>query len=207
MANETILPGSISKAAHVVALDVMVADRFEAIDTNVVIMNLIDTAPAAALPFLAEQFNILSGYKGWRFATTDLMQRTMLKRAIELNILKGTPQGVIEILKLIGIVGAIEIQERMTIYYDGSWTFDGSVFYGNHVAYFRVLLDIANANNIPMSDIRGVILEYKGTRNRLFDVSFRQPLNDTLQSTDELYREYDIKIQQRIKNTDTLTLT
>lgn len=186
MAEETILPSSVALASHVKALDTMVAERIKGIDTSVVLMNLIDTCPAAALPYLAEQFNILRGYKGWRFMTNDADKRNLLKRAIELNKHAGTPWGIEEMLKLIGVVGAIEIQERMTIYYDGSWVYDGLVYYGNHWAYFRVLLELANFNNIPIDDIRGVILEYKNVRSRLFDVSFKMQFNDTLQSTDSL---------------------
>lgn len=207
MADETILPSSVSVAPHIKALDLMVADRANGIDTSVVLMNLIDTCHPNALPYLAEQFNIMRGYKGWRFMNTDSDKRALLKRAIELNKFSGTPYAIEEVLILIGVVGAIEIHERLTMTYDGSWYFDGNIFYGNHWAYFRVILDIANWGNVSVDDIRGVILEYKNVRSRLVDVSFRQSLSDTVQVTDSLNQEYQYKFFERIKTTDTLTLT
>jgi P2-related tail formation protein len=186
----------------------MASKGLEDIDTSLVLMNLIDTCPVKALPYLAEQFNILSGFKGWRFATTEQMQRDLLKRAIELNTHAGTPYAIKEVLKLIGVVGQIEIQERLVITYDGSWSFDGLVFYGNHVAYFRVIIDISNLGNIDIEDIRGVILEYKAVRNRLFDISYRIPaFVETLQSADDLVQEVNLKINDTLTSLDTLTIT
>lgn len=208
MANESILPGSVKGAAHVKALDLMVADRVTGINTNVVLVNLIDTAPAAALPYLAEQFNVMRGYKGWRFMGTDAEKRALLKRAIELNKYAGTPFAIEEVLKLIGVVGAIEIKERMTILLDGSWLLDGSVWLGNHWAYFRVLLDLANFYNLSASDIRGVVLEYKNVRSLLFEVGFRvPPLADTMVSTDELSLQIEHGFSDKFKSVDQLTIT
>lgn len=208
MADESILPGSIKIAAHIKALDLMVADRVNGINTSVVLVNLIDTAPAAALPYLAEQFNVMRGYKGWRFMTTDADKRALLKRAIELNKFAGTPFAIEEVLKLIGVVGAIEIKERTAILHDRSCLHDGLAYYGNHWAYFRVLLDFANYGLISIDDIRGVILEYKNVRSRLYEVSYKVPsLSDTMVSADDLSLEIHDGFSDKFKSSDQLTIT
>lgn len=208
MADESILPGSVKIASHIKALDLMVADRVKGINTNVVLVNLIDTAPAAALPYLAEQFNVMRGYKGWRFMATDADKRALLKRAIELNKFAGTPFAIEEVLKLIGVVGAIEIKERTAILHDRSCSHDGLAYYGNHWAYFRVLLDFANYGVISIDDIRGVILEYKNVRSRLYEVSYKVPLTgETMVSADDLSLEIHHDFSDKFKSSDQLTIT
>lgn len=205
MANETVLPGSVAKAAHVKALDLMIGQRFDAIDTGVVLINLIDSAPAAALPFLAQQFNLL-GYRGWKFMDTEDKQRNLLKQAIELNRYAGTSPGIEQALIAVGIVGAVEIQERTVPLYDGSWLYDGHVFYGNHWAYFRVLLDIANINGLSVEDVRGVINVYKGTRNWLLDLAYKFNNEDELTISDQLQIITELPLDESLQISDTLDI-
>jgi phage tail P2-like protein len=179
------LPNSIAKAPHIDALEKLAADRLEDIDIGLVSLYLIDNAPVVALPYLAAQFNLL-GYKGWRFADTEQKQRDLIKQAIELHRYKGTPYGLKQALTLCGVIGAIEIQERTVIRYNGEINYDGLGYYGNHWAYFRVLIDAANVGGLSMTDIKGVIAEYKGARNWLLSVGYKQYLRDTVQLSENL---------------------
>ena len=200
---KSILPDSISKALHLKVLDEMVETRFADLDTNCVLINLIDSVPSPALPFLAIQFNV-SGYKGWKFADTEQKQRDLLKRAIELNRYKGTPYGIKEALKLAGVIGAIQIQERVTLTYNGDLTYNGVGFYGNHWAYFRVLIGVANLNGLSLNDVREVVLEYKNARSWLIDVSYFQDLSDTITAVDSKVSEIANEISEVVTITDGL---
>lgn len=184
----------------------MAAERLDDIQAGLVMINLIDTVSAVALPFLAQQLNML-GYKGWKFADTEQRQRDLLKRAIDFHRYSGTPYGVKQALEFAGIVGAIEIQERINIVYDGSWHYNGIVFYGNHWAYFRVLIDTANLNGLTMADIKGVINVYKGARNWLLDVAYKQTLSDTVEVSDSLDREITVGLEDTIELSEDLTVT
>lgn len=175
MANETVLPGSISIAEHLRQIDLLVAQRFADLDISMVLINIFDTVPAVALPFLAEQFNVL-GYKGWKYADTEQKQRDLLKQSIDLNRYSGTPDGLRAGLRIAGVTGDIEIREQETIRHDSRILHNGRGYYGNHWAYFSVILDLVNQGVIPIEDLQGVIEEYKGERNWLLTLGFKQVL-------------------------------
>lgn len=201
---KTVLPASINKAINVKALDDLIAERFGNLDTSVVVLQLIDTCPVVALPYLAEEYGIL-GYRGWKFADTELKQREMLKQAFELHRYRGTPWAIKNALRLVGIIGGVTIKENLTITLDGSWVLDGYVFLGYHIAYFRVLIDLANLNGIPIADIKGVINEYKRATQWLFDVSFHITAIDKLQVTETLNYITMANFQSRLQISETFT--
>jgi len=204
MANQTVLPHSVAVATHIKILDTMAADRVAAIDMGVVLVNLIDTAPVEALPFLAIQFN-LSGYKGWKFADTEQKQRDLLKQAIELNRYKGTPYGLKQALIMAGVIGDIEIRERMVLRYNNQFDHSGIAYYGNHWAYFRVLIDVANLGGVSLEDLHGVIYEYKNARSWLIDVSYKQSITDTVGVSDDLKGTIRVSITDRVYVDDDLS--
>lgn len=174
MAN--ILASGISSVEHLAAFDAMVEERLANLDVEAVLIYLIDTVDASALPSLAAQFDVL-GYKGFGLAQTEQEKRNIIKRAIELHRFKGTPWSIKEALKAIGYYDAI-IQERLVnpIYYDGTFLHNGSQIYGpGHWADFRVIIDLGNDMGVTAqtsSDAVQLILEYKNVRSRLRDLSY-----------------------------------
>jgi phage tail P2-like protein len=206
MARLTILPNSVAVASHIKTLDIMSADRLADINLGLVLVNLIDTAPVEALPFLAIQFN-LSGYKGWKFADTEQKQRDLLKRAIELNRYKGTPYGLRQALIMAGVIGDIEIRERLVLRHNGEFYHNGIGFYGNHWAYFRVLIDVANLGGISLEDLQGVIKEYKGARNWLLDVTYKQAHRDQIEISDDILINITVPHSDRVHVTDSMNTT
>lgn len=68
MAN--ILATGISNVEHLKVFDQIAEERLAELDLSVLLIYMIDTVPAAALPILAEQLDVL-GYKGWRFVTDN----------------------------------------------------------------------------------------------------------------------------------------
>lgn len=184
-----ILASGISNVDHLAAFDEMVESRFANIDVESVLIYLIDTVDADALPILAEQFDVL-GYKGYGFAQTDQEKREVIKKAIELHRYKGTPWSIKEALKAVGYYNAV-IQERLTgsITYNGANTYNGSNIYGpGHWADFRVIIDLgptAGVNAQTVADAVALINEYKNVRSRLRDLSYMATINEYLSDLTE----------------------
>jgi P2-related tail formation protein len=65
-----ILASGISNIPHLKVFDQIAEERLAEIDLMRLLIYMIDTVNADALPILAEQFDVL-GYKGWRFVTDN----------------------------------------------------------------------------------------------------------------------------------------
>ncbi len=63
----------------------------------------VGNVPASLLPYLAEQFNVF-GDAGWDIATDDDARRALIREAIALHKIKGTPYAVRRALDLMGVV-------------------------------------------------------------------------------------------------------
>ena len=178
---DNLLADSIKNVPHLAALDELAAARMEAIDISPVLINLIDTVPAAALPYLAEQFDVL-GFKGYKFAATETDKRELIKRAIDLHRYKGTPYAIKESLKSIGINNAQILEGVFHFTYNGLYVYDGSSSYGEiQWPSFRVLVDASSFSLVDMALYRDIIIlieEYKNVRSHLVDVTFQINLKD-----------------------------
>lgn len=188
MAN--LLASGIAHEDHLAAFDAMVEQRFANLDIEAVLIYLIDTVDADALPYLAEQFDVM-GVKGYAYAPTEQDKRNLIKKAIELHRFKGTPWSIKEALKAIGYYGAV-IQERLidVIYYDNTHTHNGSQLYGpGHWADFRVLIDLGASSGVnaqTAAEAVALINEYKNVRSRLRDVSYMATIQEYLLMEEEL---------------------
>jgi len=170
------MASAIASVPHLAAYHDIVKNRLDAIDKTVVLVNMIDTVPAAALPFLARQYHVM-GFEGWRFATTESQRRAVLRRAIELHRFKGTPWSIKEALRTIGYT-QVSFQEGVDKVLDGSWVLDGSVTLGS-TGWAKFIANIGvedpDAITEEMSDlVAGVILEYKPARCHLISINFYQ---------------------------------
>lgn len=199
MAN--ILATSIRDIPHLAAFDQLAKDRFEAIDLTVLMLYVVDTAPASALYYLAQQFNVL-GWKGWVLATTEDQQRALVKKAIELNRHKGTPWAIVEAIKALGFDGA-EIKEGVGVYWNGQYVFDGTINWGSASddwATFRATILLPSNVPVGATDyqaIRNLILAYKNARSHLIDISFRLEFSDQL-AIDDQYLEFDNELIDQV---------
>lgn len=171
MRNNTVLADSVAFVPHLQAFDLLIRKRFNEFELDKLLVYLIDTVPAEAIPFLAEQFDVL-GYKGFRLAKNELEQREIIKRAIELHRFKGTLWAVKEALKAIGFGDAV-VEEHV----DGHW------------AKFRVKIDLGSRklDELEISDLVKMINEYKNARSHLVDISYSIEFDDVVVSTDEMF--------------------
>jgi phage tail P2-like protein len=78
------------------------AARLSGLDLAPTVLYDFASVKASALPHLAEQFNVL-GDAGWDMADTEAKQRALLKEAIALHRIKGTPWAVKRSLELLGV--------------------------------------------------------------------------------------------------------
>ena len=183
---DTILPDSISIFPHLLAFDIAMKNQLAKIPLQVLLVYLVDNVPAASLPLLASQFDVL-GYKGLALCQTVQDQRNLIKRAIELHRFKGTPWAVKEALKSIGFTD-IKLVEHS----------------GVHWATFKVIItnDSIELTSESIADIMAMIHEYKNVRSKLESVEM------TLQFQDVVDLDEDgADVYQEISASDDVTLT
>ena len=165
------------------------ASQLEKIDLGTVLMNMVDTCPADALPFLAVQFNV-EGYKGMRFCQTEEEKRDLIKRAVDLHRYKGTRWAVAESLKVLGY-NDVEVDDHIAgFYYDGTNEHDATIYYSSpHWAMFRVIIYISDSFSWTSDlypDVVALVNEYKNTRSHLLDISAGLRINDSQSCADEI---------------------
>lgn len=135
------LPAVLAADERFAALARQWEAQLAAIDPQLVIVRWIDRVDAALLPILAEEYSLLDD--GWELAETEEAQRAMLKGAIRLHRIKGTPAAIREVFSMLGL-GAVEIDEGTNGYcYDGTLSYDGFGSYDNPAGWaeYRVRID------------------------------------------------------------------
>lgn len=165
------------------------------IDLTKLLVYMIDTVDASAIPFLASQFDVL-GYKGMRMAQTEQDQRNVLKTAIELHRYKGTEWAIQQALLSIGFANVI-IKKGIAGGYD-------------HWAKFG--LDITNSGRQltaqSLTDIVQMVTEYKRAVCVLMDVSLTVLVEDSLNvggdDSDEAYVRLGVFVQDNLFLSGTL---
>ena len=104
MADALLLPPPLAGDERFQALGQLAA-RISDMDLSPLLVYLVDTVNASALPNLAEQLHILG--EGWQFARDDDERRRLLKRAIELHRYKGTRWAIQQVLETLALSGQI----------------------------------------------------------------------------------------------------
>ena len=183
--NGSVLADSIAHVKHLAAFDLLIKKRYSELELDKLLVYIIDTVDAAAIPYLAEQFDVL-GYKGFRLATTEADKREIIKRAIELHRFKGTLWAVRESLRSIGY-GDLLIEEHV----DGHW------------AKFRATIDLGekSLNVLEMQDIVKMIYEYKNARSHLVDITYTISITE-----DKITLSDELNDSQATYDIDTITI-
>jgi phage tail P2-like protein len=90
---DSLLPAHLRNAEHLAAFEQVWSDRVETIDITTLMMYMVDSCSPKALPFLADQFNILT-LRSWKLTTTDDQRRALIKVAIKTRGNIGTVDAV-----------------------------------------------------------------------------------------------------------------
>lgn len=180
----TTLADSIAHIPHLAAFDALVKQRFSEIELDKLLVYLIDTVDKSAIPYLAQQFDVL-GYKGFRLAHTEADQREIIKKSIELHRFKGTLWAVEEALKAIGY-GDVLIEEHVS----GHW------------ANFRIHVDIGThpVNVQEIEDVVKMVKEYKNTRSHLVDLTYAINFDE-----DKIVINADMEVSEASVDEDTIS--
>lgn len=122
--------------------------RLNSLDKSQIMTGFVDLVPAEFLALLAEKWSV-TGYDGWLLAESEDAKRKLIKNAVELHRYKGTPWAMREIIRQLGF-GEVDIIEGLfDKRHDGSFTRDGTYFYGDRSkwAHYRVILQKAITND------------------------------------------------------------
>ncbi len=139
--------------------------RLQDLDTDALLVYLIDTVDESALVHLAEQFHIM-GNEGWLLTKTEVEKREIIKKAVELHRYKGTKYALVKVLNSFNING--EIQEWFE--YEGNpYHFKVNIFLQNY-AY----------NQKVFESLKKMIEEYKNVRSVLEEISIESQFDAVL---------------------------
>ncbi|MDV8137936.1 phage tail protein I [Pseudomonas aeruginosa] len=142
-------------------------------DLGVMAVYLVDQAPAALLPALADQFSLLDE-PAWSLAESEDTRRALIKRAIELHRYKGTPWAIREVIRTLGF-GEVEILEGLAgLTHDGQCAFDGQRVYGDVGAWpvYRVTLQRPITND-QAAQLRRVLRAIAPARCHLASLDYQ----------------------------------
>lgn len=182
MTENNILADSISGVPHLAAFDAVAAARMSEIEIDSLLVYIIDTVAASALPILAKQFDV-EGFRGYGLATTDEQRREIIKKAIELKRYMGTVWAIKQAMLAVGYTDAVLIEGVDTGDPDTDW------------ARFKIETEIGDTIGVEgtsQSDLAKLVREYKPARSFLEGISYRIAISDTLDPLiDNLYLTYE----------------
>jgi len=177
--NENILADSIAGVPHLAAFDAMVEARMNSIELEALLVYVIDSVSASALPVLARQFDV-EGFVGYGVATNDAQRREIIKRAIELKRYMGTVYAIREAMRICGYTDAI-LNEGIDM---GNPAIDWARF-----SIDSQLGDTVGLDGVSQSNLAKLIREYKNVRSYLEGISYTIGIFDTI---DQLFDELNI---------------
>jgi len=166
---DPIIASALKAREHIAAFDKLYKESYGAFDLQLLLVHMIDTVDASLLDILASEFDML-GYNGWILAETEQEKRNLLKDAISLHRMKGTPGGIREVIKRLGFTD-IQIIE-------GWDNFSEDPAPENGWSYFKVVYVLPDNKAITAqmsADLIGLIGAYKNARSILAEFSFDLP--------------------------------
>jgi phage tail P2-like protein len=168
--NDNILATGIAGVPHLKAFDAMAAARMNAVEIEAVLIYIIDTVSASALPILANQFDV-EGFRGYGLATTDEQRRAIIKQAIELKRYMGTVWAIKQAMVAVGYTDAVLIEGVDT----GDVATDWARF-----KIESVLGDTIGVEGTSQSDLAKLVREYKPVRSVLEGISYVIAISDKM---------------------------
>ena len=163
----------IENVPHMTAFYDAMLLTLQSIDIGVVLVQIIDYAPSGALPFLAQQYDVL-GDKGWNLCDNDDQRRDLLKSSVMIHKILGTPASIENAIRAVGFKDAI-VTERTGILYNDLYKYDGSKRYGGW-RWYDIAVEVFYEGDAPTAEkialVSRLINKCKSTRSVLFDLFF-----------------------------------
>jgi len=168
--NENILADSIAGVPHLAAFDAIVAARMNTVELEALLVYVIDSVSASALPTLARQFDV-EGFVGYGVATNDAQRREIIKRAIELKRYMGTVFAIKEAMRTVGYTDAT-LTEGIDM--------DDPLIDWARFSIDSELGDTVGLDGVSQSNLAKLIREYKNVRSYLEGISYKLGIFDTI---------------------------
>ncbi|MDR3134252.1 MAG: phage tail protein [Prevotellaceae bacterium] len=172
MDDKHVIASSLANNELAKAFSELVAERWDNWDLSPFLVYLVDVCAPAALPYLAEQFDI-AGLQGFELAANEQQQRELIKRSIALHKYIGTPWAIREACRTVGFP-VILLEEGVPSTPPNSET---------DWARFRVLIEADTARHITEEEsikLRLFVEFYKNVRSHLVTLGFYQAFSDKL---------------------------
>jgi len=167
------LPPPLAGDARMAVLAQLIWQQHAETDLSPLLVYLVDTVADELLVMLADQFHVM-GVEGRNLAETPEQQRRLIKDAIALHRIKGTPAALHQLVERLGF-GRIHIQEGIgNLCYDGTYTYNGDMVYGDENAWsiYRItLLDRAITNDQAAS-LRAALAAFAPARCQLAGLDY-----------------------------------
>jgi hypothetical protein len=175
--SDQLIPASIADE-RMKALDRLAAERFAALSTAAVIVYVIDSVDASALPVLAWQFGALGDT--WHLTTDDSARRALLKRTIIRRRHRGTDFAVWDALDAAGITNRVTPSVGVPFLYDGTWRHNGGNRHRQPPLYVFWVVVVGEPSSEQLDAINKTIVEWKrlSARFEVFWVDDESGLND-----------------------------
>jgi len=165
------LMSSAVASSRIGEFDTIASHRFDDFDLTPMMVNLIDTVAASALPWLAKQFDVDS-FKGYDLCQTTSQKRELIKSAIDLHRHVGTISTIRKACSLIGYTPtAIEENVPLSGETENTW------------CAFRIRLspsDLGSFNTDSLTKLRTYIEYYKNARSILAGIGFDIHMSDKI---------------------------
>lgn len=174
MDNKNVIASALTDYELARAFSELVAERWDNWDLSEFLPYLIDVCAPAALPYLADQFDV-DGLRGFGMAINEEQQRDIIKRSIALHKYLGTPWAIREACRTVGFP-VIILEEGVT-------EVPGGPESPEDWARFRVLVEADVARHITLEEshkLRLFVEFYKNERSHLVELGFFQPFTDKL---------------------------
>lgn len=186
MDNKNVIASALSDNELARAFSELVAERWDNWDLTPFLPYLADVCAPAALPYLADQFDI-DGLRGFGMAATEEQQRDIIKRSIALHKFMGTPWAIREACRVMGFP-VIRLDEGVIFQNNGAYGNAYGRAYDITIereswACFNVLVEADMARHITIDDVQKIRLfieSYKNERSHLVDLGFGQTLVENL---------------------------
>lgn len=172
MADNRLIPAGIRDVSTVAMYDLI--DRMGTVDLTPLLVYIIDNVTETALPHLIQQFHV-AGLEGARLAENATNKRALLKRAIALHRLKGTPAGIKQALAEIGFGDTVIIERSGDIHYDGVTSFDGLYHYASVGGWAEYKITIGRPVTEDQAGlIQAMCKEFAPARCHLYEIDYTE---------------------------------
>lgn len=173
----SLLPPALNRDLTLRALEILSADAAGKLNLPNMLLYNFTNVDRSVLPSLAEQFSLIGD--GWEFADTEQKQRDLLKSAIALHRIKGTPEAIYYCFGLFGFTSIGLEEGRIGRFYNSAIAHDGWSLYGGNGsqwADYRVVVYFLSMTFAQANAIKRMLKNWAPARCHLYQIVLKNQL-------------------------------